>query len=226
MKASLIRLLSIRGLAIASMITLGLGLVLMNPETATSEEKPVAEEAAAESSEEKALEALAASANPPAKRVVEQGCLVDPSAIEDLRKRREELDARQKTLAQKEAEIKAKESAIEEELKRLEEMKDLIAVQQGQVDAQTEEKVAKLVETIENMSPKKASELISTVDEKLAIVAMTRISTAKLSKIMNNIEPARAARLSESMTGYLNPRKAATPTAPMAQKGVSPDGSR
>ena len=76
-------------------------------------------------------------------------------------------------MAQKESELKSREAAIEEELKRLEDMKASIVLDRTASNAQSEERMSKLVETLENMSPKKASEVLQTVDEKLAVIAMT-----------------------------------------------------
>lgn len=129
------------------------------------------------------------------------GCIVDPAAVEDLRKRSAELQARGKDLAAKEMELRAREAALEERLRKLEETREAIgAVESGRAK-ESAEKIAKLVETVESMSPKVSAQLLSLVDEQLAIQAMAKITTARLAKILNVMEPARSARLSELLTG-------------------------
>lgn len=128
-------------------------------------------------------------------------CLSDPLVLEDLQKRKEELVFRQKALSAKEAELKAREVAIEEQLKKLESIREDIAkIEEGNIK-KNEEKVARLVETFETMSPKPAAQLLSGVEESLAVSAMARMSTAKLAKVMAAMDPSKASRLSELLAG-------------------------
>ncbi len=149
----------------------------------------------------------------------DDGCIVDRTAIEDLRKRREEVEAKAGEIARREAEFAARERALEEQLKKLEEArKDLLAVK-ALNSKESEEKVAKLVETFETMSPKAASQLIATLDEALAVTAMARMSTPKLAKIMNLMEPERSGRLTELLAGVALARGIASASK---AKGASP----
>jgi flagellar motility protein MotE (MotC chaperone) len=156
------------------------------------------------------------------------GCLADVSALEDLKRRKAELEAAQKELATKEAELKARERALTDEMAKLAEARDEIAHIEESGKKISEEKVAKLVETIEGMSPKAGSALLSNIDEPLAVAAMTRISTPKLSKLMNVMESSRSTRLSELMAGVVRVKRtkpastssidAAETTVPMPAK--------
>jgi flagellar motility protein MotE (MotC chaperone) len=129
------------------------------------------------------------------------GCLVDQAALEDLKKRKAELDAREQALAAKEAELAAAQRDAEEQLKKIQAVRDSIAASQELAKSENQEKVAKLVSTFEGMSPKAAAKLMSEIDESLAVATMAQISTQKLSKIMNVMEPERASRLSELLAG-------------------------
>ncbi|MBC7690450.1 MAG: hypothetical protein H7222_01665 [Methylotenera sp.] len=141
-----------------------------------------------------------------------KGCLADNLAIDDIQKRREELDQKSREIASREAELKAREVAVEEELKKLDTVRDQIKQSQGIAKKQEEERVSKLVETFETMSPKSAMQLISNIDEDLAVVAIGRISTAKLAKIMNLMEASKASHLTELLAGVAHAKKpAATP---------------
>ncbi len=132
----------------------------------------------------------------PAKKKSSQGCLADEEIIEDLRKRKESLDTRLKDVEKRESEISSKERALDEEMKKLTALRDEITgVQASQAKVQ-EERVAKLVETFETMTPKAIAQMLNSLDERLAVDAMGKISTNKLAKIMNIMEPGRPSRLS------------------------------
>lgn len=136
------------------------------------------------------------------KRVEAGGCLVDAAAIEDLRKRKHEMEIRQKELGAKETELKAREQALDAELKKLEQARDEILKIDKNQRQEGEEKVAKLVETLENMNPKVSAKLLASLSDPLAVTVMAKISTGKLAKVMNLMEPARSTRLTELLTGY------------------------
>ena len=132
-------------------------------------------------------------------------CLADASSVEDLKKAREELEARQKAISAREAELGVKERALKEELKRLEVVRDEISKGTAEKKKEAEERIAKLVETLEGMSPKSAAQLLAGIDEALAVTAMSRISTTQLSKVLSSMESTRSARLTERLGG-LKPR--------------------
>ncbi len=130
-------------------------------------------------------------------------CLVDPTAISDLRRRSEEVEARAKALESREQELAAQKRAVEEDVKRLTAVREEIEKLQGSLKKSGEERVAKLVETMEAMAPKGAAQLISGVEDQLAVSAMTRLSTAKLAKILPLMSPERSAFLTEKMAGVI-----------------------
>src|SRR6185437_3882333 len=65
------------------------------------------------------------------------------------------------------------------------------------------EKVAKVVATLEGMSPKAAAQMLTDLDDGLAVSAIAQMSTTKLSKVMNALDPKRAARLTELLAGVV-----------------------
>ncbi len=130
-------------------------------------------------------------------------CLVDPTAISDLRRRSEEVEARAKALEAREQELAAQKRAVEEDVKRLTAVREEIEKLQGSMKKSGEERVAKLVETMEAMAPKGAAQLIAGVDDQLAVSAMSRLSTAKLAKILPLMNPERSAFLTEKMAGVV-----------------------
>jgi flagellar motility protein MotE (MotC chaperone) len=138
--------------------------------------------------------------------VVSSACLADQSVVEDLRRRRTELEAREKDLQSREAELAAKERAVEEELQKIAQVRSDVEKIESARKKEGDERVTKLVETFETMSPKGASALLATLDESLAVATMSKIATPRLAKIMNSMEPRKSARLSELLAGVVRAR--------------------
>ncbi len=129
--------------------------------------------------------------------------------LDDVKRARESVEKKQKELAAKEAELAARERALDEELKKLKELRDVIGKAEGDKKKENEERVAKVIETLETMSPKAAAPVLNGLEETLAVSAISKMSTAKLAKIMNLLDPAKASRLTELLAGVVR-AKAAT----------------
>ncbi len=141
------------------------------------------------------------------------GCLADAATLEDLRRRKAELEEGRKELVAKEAELKAREQALSDEMKKLADARDEVEKADGTQKKVQEEKVAKLVEMLETMSPKPASQMLATLDDGLAVSAMARLSTPKLAKMMNVMDVARSTKLSELMAGVVRARQSSRPAS-------------
>lgn len=142
-------------------------------------------------------------------------CLSDPIVLDEIKKKREEIDQKWKELSAREAELKARETAINEELKKLQETRDDIAKLEDSERKANEEKIARVVETLENMSPKASAQLLSTMDDGLAVAAINQMSTQKLAKVMNVMEPARASKLTELLAGVVRAKHGTASAAPV-----------
>ena len=155
-----------------------------------------------------------------------QACLVDATALEDLRKAKEEIANQKKEFAAKETELKAREQALNEELGKLRKARDELSAAQALKNAEDEAKLSKLVETLLTMSPKAASKLLTTIDEDLAVDAIYRMDTQRLGKILNVMDTSRSSRLSELMVGIVqsskNNPKAQENSLKAQEKGGSP----
>jgi flagellar motility protein MotE (MotC chaperone) len=133
-------------------------------------------------------------------------CLTDPTVLEDLEAQREKMANREKEITTREAELKAREQAVSEQLKKLDEIRGEIAKTESFHKKDMEAKVDKLVETIQDMSPKAAAKMINELDETLAVAAMEKMDSIKLAKIMGNLEPKKSSRLSELLAGVVPAR--------------------
>lgn len=157
-----------------------------------------------------------APAQDPVVRRTAEGCLADSATLDDLKRQKRELEARQRELSAREAELKAREQALMDEMQKLSAARDEIARIDGDRKKEDEAKVAKLVETIESMNPKSAAALVASIDDGLAVQAMTRLTTPKLAKIMNVMDPARSTKLSELLAGVTRARKSKPASNPVA----------
>lgn len=129
----------------------------------------------------------------------EPACLINRKALNDVKRRQKQLDEKEKELDQRLSEVEGREKVLAEEFTKLEAIrKEILAIDAENI-AKREEKVSKLVETFESMSPKKVAAVLSTVSEDMAVDAMFRIETARLAKIMNAMNPKKSAELSQLM---------------------------
>jgi flagellar motility protein MotE (MotC chaperone) len=133
--------------------------------------------------------------------------VVDETVVEDIRKVREENLRMRNELEKKEADLKAREKVLNEEVRKLSELRAQISKTQDERRKENEEKVNKLVETLLAMSPRAASKMLSTVDTQLAVAAMEKMDTQPLAKIMNVMDTSKSSKLSEMLTGVVKSRE-------------------
>ncbi|NQZ02831.1 MAG: hypothetical protein HRT45_19380 [Bdellovibrionales bacterium] len=124
------------------------------------------------------------------------------SHFANLNKRKEELDLREKELAELERELQNQREQVEARIEYLESVRrDIAGVLQERVEMD-EEKVAQLVDFYSNMKPGQAANIISTINEDLAIQVLSKMKKKNAAQILNMIEPAKARVLSEKFAGY------------------------
>lgn len=130
--------------------------------------------------------------------------------VDDLNKRRDQIEAKEKELQTKELELKAREQAMAEELKKIEATRDDIAKIDHIRRKENEDKVTKLVETFQTMSARACSRIMSDLDETLAVATMSKMDTEKLAKVLNVMDPKKSSRLTELLAGVVHARKIAS----------------
>ena len=102
-------------------------------------------------------------------------------------------------MKEREKELDAQAASVKEEMAKLEGKRaDLQGIHQKEL-AEREEQVNKLIETFEGMSPKAAAQVIGGVDDELATMALSKLTSSKAGKILANLKPEKSARLSEMM---------------------------
>lgn len=188
--------------------------------SASSDDSVKADEKAAEHSDTTTSEQSAPTVDP------QSGCLADPTVLEDIRAQKAKIADMQKALDEREAELAKREQAVVEEVKKIETAREAIEKIEDSKKELNDEKVAKLVETYETMSPKSAAKVLAELDERLAVATITRMDTAKLSKIMNLMEPQKSARLTELLAGVGKAKTATIPNLGNPAQGSKPVASQ
>ena len=128
------------------------------------------------------------------------------STLDDIQRQREALETRKKELDVLDAELKGRAAAVDEQVKRLDQLREELNKTTASKLVENAEKVSRLVETFEKMSPKSAAPLIAGLEENLAVAVIAQISTDKLAKIMSAMDPQRSGRLTEKFAGVVRPR--------------------
>lgn len=159
-----------------------------------------ATEVKAESAEHAGVPTVAAqTAVTQAARKPSNECLASEEIIADIQLRERKLKEREAQLAEREKDLEAQQKIIGEELAKLDAARSEIQGAHAKAMAEHEERVNKLIETFETMSPKAAAGVINGVDEELAVTALSRLSTTKAGKILANLSPQKSSKLSELM---------------------------
>jgi len=115
--------------------------------------------------------------------------------LESLAKRREELDAREKQLAMKEALVKTAEKQMNAKVEELTKLKSDI---EQLLDKQSEEEKARtqsLVKIYETMKAKDAAAIFDQLDMDILLQVVSRMKEAKSSPIIAAMNPDRAKEL-------------------------------
>ncbi len=126
-------------------------------------------------------------------------CAMSEQVVNDLKREQDKLRAKQTELTDREAEIAKREAAVEEQVQKLQELRKDVEKINAIQSKENEEKITKVVETVEKMSPKTAAKLLGSIDERLAVTAMQKINATTLAKIMNSMDGVKLAQLTEML---------------------------
>lgn len=116
------------------------------------------------------------------------------------------LTYKEKELNQKEEELLSLQEQMSSRMEELNQLENKLGDMVKEANSAEDEKYAHLVETYENMKPRKAAEALSTLDEKIAVRILTSMKSKQSGEIFSYMEPMHAARLSKAMTKIANPQ--------------------
>ncbi|MCB1682494.1 MAG: flagellar protein FlbB [Alphaproteobacteria bacterium] len=114
------------------------------------------------------------------------------NVIEDMAKRRVQLDGFEKELKAREALLKAAEQELDRKYKELSRLKEEIEGLLKQQSEEEQNRVKSLVKVYEGMKPKDAARIFDTLDLDILVEVMSHMSERKLSPVLAAMNPERA----------------------------------
>lgn len=173
------------------------------PKTAAAEEKP-ADTAAETPNEEKPEISLPEATLPEVWADPANQDMADSPEqmrlLEDLAKRRQQLDAREKSLDTREALLKASEKQIDEKITEMTELKDQIEKLLGQQETEETNRIKSLVKIYEGMKAKDAADIFNQMDMGVLLQVISKMSERKSAPIIAAMDTARANELTVRLT--------------------------
>lgn len=131
------------------------------------------------------------------------GTAVDPilfsrseiELLQELSRRREELDQREQTLVQKEGLLAAAEQRIDKKIAELDTIRSDIEALIKKYDEQEEAEVQRLVKIYEAMKPKDAARIFDQLDMNILLQVVERMAERRVAPILADMSPKRAHEL-------------------------------
>jgi flagellar motility protein MotE (MotC chaperone) len=142
---------------------------------------------------------------------------MDPKGVEieslaaELESQRRSLDRREQTLAAKEQALAGMETRLIERGMELDAKRAQIDQLRNTFDAERNARVTSVIKSVGGMKPEPAAKAVAELDRKLAIEVLRGMPNNKVSKILAELPPAKAADL---VTGLIGPGR--TPDLPKA----------
>lgn len=112
---------------------------------------------------------------------------------------REAAQRRQAELARKEQDLRTLEQELDERLMRLQELESRLKSMLADAEEVKSAKYRHLVDVLSNMKAKQAASVLETLDEKIAVKVLSGMRGRQAGEILTFVNPAKAARLSESL---------------------------
>lgn len=120
-------------------------------------------------------------------------------ALQQLAARRQALDEREQLLDMR-AELNGRtESRLDEQIKRLGEMKTRLETLVSDLDEAEERKLARLVKIYETMKPKAAAEIFNRLEIPILIHVVERMKEVKSAAVLGKMDPAIARRVTTEL---------------------------
>jgi flagellar motility protein MotE (MotC chaperone) len=112
--------------------------------------------------------------------------------LQSLSKRRDELDRREKRVAEKEALLSAAEQEVDHKIAELNKLKGEIESLLGQQQKMQSDRIQSLVKIYEGMKPKEAAAIFNTLDMEVLLPVISRMNERKSGPILAAMNPDKA----------------------------------
>lgn len=123
----------------------------------------------------------------------------DVEVLQNLSKRRKALDARDKSLKQREALLLAAEKQLDQKLVELTKIRGELQTLLEQQSEQQEQRMRKLVKIYEGMKPKEAARIFDTMDMDVLLAVISQMSDRKTAPIMAAMQGDRAREITRKL---------------------------
>lgn len=117
---------------------------------------------------------------------------VELELLQSLAKRRDELQVREKELAERQALAAAAERRIDDKLEQLQQLQGVIEGLVKQHDEEREAQLDSLVKIYENMKPKDAAQIFENLDLDVLLDVIERMKERKIAPVLALMDPAKA----------------------------------
>lgn len=112
--------------------------------------------------------------------------------LQSLAKRREQLDAQERALQQREALLAAAEQRMDQKLAELKTLQETITGLMKQHDAQAQAQINSLVKIYENMKPKDAARIFEQLEMDVLLDVVAGMKETKVAAVLAEVNPIRA----------------------------------
>lgn len=180
--------------------------VVLQAPAAMAADPPKAAPKAAPPAQKAAARPAPQAANCPAPSIADQAGLsaAEFRLLNSLQERRQQLDARERTITTREGVLKAAEGRVQARLTELREIENQIKAQLGQLDTQENERIQGLVRVYEKMRPKDSAEIFQGLDNDVQIQVASRMKEGPLAAMMAQMAPDRARTLTTLLAQRAN----------------------
>jgi len=149
---------------------------------------------------------------------------VEVNLLQNLSKRREELDRWEANIQIKEAALDATQKRIDEKISQIEAMKKQVSELLEKYNTQEDAKIRSLVKIYENMKPADAARIFDEVEMPILLLVIDAMSEKKASPILAAMNPKKAKQLTVELANErkLGSIKTNAPTADAAAPAANP----
>ncbi len=142
--------------------------------------------------------------------------------MQNLSKRREELERWENNIQIKEATLDATQKRIDDKIKQIEAMKKQVALLLAQYNTQEDAKIHSLVKIYENMKPSEAARIFDEVEMPILLLVIDSMAEKKAAPILAAMNPKKAKQLTVELANERKINTRITSGAEQLAAGVPP----
>ena len=120
---------------------------------------------------------------------------VEVDLLQNLAKRREELDLWEKNIQIKEAALNATERRLDDKITKIDSMKKEVAALLAEYNDKEDAKIKSLVKIYENMKSKDAARIFDELEMPVLLLVIDKMSEKKIAPILAEMDPKKAKQL-------------------------------